>query len=46
MWIFVIPVVIFASLTFAGGIASTTDKQPDQPHPQTSPAPPTSNAKR
>ena len=40
MWIFVIPVIVFASLTFAGGIASNTDQPPKPPQTQAqAPAP-------
>jgi hypothetical protein len=38
MLIFVIPVIVFASLTFAGGIASNTD-QPPKPNQVQAPAP-------
>jgi hypothetical protein len=34
MWLFVIPVFVLASLTFAGGIASNSDQQPQPPQQQ------------
>ena len=46
MWVFVIPVIIFASLTFAGGMAAPAENQPEQPPAPTSQALPDGGPKR